>query len=87
MRTILLVLATLLLAPAASADEQPVTLKNAPGRDVVEGNCGACHSLDYIQTNSPFPSAGVIGAPNALIIFLTSASHSAAEGNGAFIWM
>ena len=59
MRTIPILLGALLLMPAALADEQPVTLKNAPGRDVVEGNCGACHSLDYIQTNSPFPSAAL----------------------------
>ncbi|MBI3514303.1 MAG: cytochrome c [Proteobacteria bacterium] len=60
MKAIILVVgAWFLLAPAASADEQPVTLKNAPGRDAVEGNCGSCHSLDYIQTNSPFPSAAL----------------------------
>jgi sulfite dehydrogenase (cytochrome) subunit B len=58
MRSILL-LAALILAAAARADEPPITLKNAPGRDIVEGNCGACHSLDYIQTNSPFPSAAL----------------------------
>jgi sulfite dehydrogenase (cytochrome) subunit B len=43
----------------ARADEVPVTLKDAPGHDVVEGFCGACHSLDYIQMNSPFPSAAL----------------------------
>jgi sulfite dehydrogenase (cytochrome) subunit B len=43
----------------AHADEVPVTLKDAPGHDVVEGFCGACHSLDYIQMNSPFPSAAL----------------------------
>ncbi len=60
----LLLLAPLLVTPApvvsiARADEPAITLKDAPGRDVVEGNCGACHSLDYIQTNSPFPSAAL----------------------------
>ena len=34
-------------------------LKKAPGLDKVEGNCGACHSLDYIQMNSPFPNAAL----------------------------
>ena len=29
----------------------------APGRDVIEGYCGACHSLDYIRMNSPFLGA------------------------------
>jgi len=42
---------------AAFAEEQPVELKTSPGRDQVEGNCGACHSLDYIQMNSPFLNA------------------------------
>ena len=27
------------------------------GLDKVEGNCGACHSLVYIQMNSPFLNA------------------------------
>lgn len=52
------VLAALLAAPAA-ADEKPITLKKGPGLEQVEANCGACHSLDYIQMNSPFPSAAV----------------------------
>jgi|SRR6266511_251907 len=39
----------------ALADEQAIKLKDGPGRDVVETNCGICHSLDYIQMNSPFP--------------------------------
>ncbi len=38
----------------ASAAEQPVQLKQAPGLDKVEANCQACHSLDYIPMNSPF---------------------------------
>jgi len=49
----------LVLPLGARADEVPVTLKDAPGHDVVEGFCGACHSLDYIQMNSPFPSAAL----------------------------
>jgi mono/diheme cytochrome c family protein len=48
-----------LIALPAAADEKPVTLKQAPGLDKVERNCAACHSLDYIQMNSPFPSAAV----------------------------
>jgi len=48
------IVALLLFAAAAQAEEKPVALKNAPGRDAVEGNCGACHSLDYIRTNSVF---------------------------------
>ena len=51
----MLALALLLAgAAAALADEKPVALKDAPGRDTVEAACSACHSLDYIRTNSPF---------------------------------
>jgi len=39
---------------AAMAQEKPVQLKQAPGLDTVQANCGLCHSLDYIQMNSPF---------------------------------
>ena len=44
----------LLGTAAAHADEQPVPLKDAPGHDVVENNCAACHSLDYPRINAPF---------------------------------
>jgi sulfite dehydrogenase (cytochrome) subunit B len=45
----------LMAAPIpAGAEEQSIELKNASGKEVVEGNCGSCHSLDYIQMNSPF---------------------------------
>lgn len=42
-----------LSSTAARADESMVVLKPGTGLDVVEGNCAACHSLDYIQMNSP----------------------------------
>ena len=57
MLRIIIIVVALGLAPAAAADEQPVALKDAPGKAVVEGNCGSCHSLDYIRTNSPFADA------------------------------
>ncbi len=41
----------------ADAEEKPVVLKPGPGLDKVEKNCGGCHSLDYIQMNSPFLNA------------------------------
>ena len=44
---------------AAHAEEREVPLKDGPGRDLVEGHCAACHSLDYIRTNSPFMTAKV----------------------------
>ena len=54
MRAIAIVLFAALFAAPAAAQEKPVALKKAPGLDQVEANCGACHSLDYIQMNSPF---------------------------------
>lgn len=50
------------------ADEQPIPLKDGPGRDVVEGKCGICHSLDYIRMNSPFPDEKVWQAEVAKMI-------------------
>lgn len=44
---------TLGITTEASADESEIVLKQAPGADVVEGNCAACHSLDMIQMNDP----------------------------------
>ena len=43
-----------LIAGVARAGEDAIELKEAPGRALVEANCVACHSLDYIQMNSPF---------------------------------
>jgi sulfite dehydrogenase (cytochrome) subunit B len=59
MRSIFILLATAWIAVPAAAEERPVRLKQAPGLDKVESNCGACHSLDYIQMNSPFPNAAL----------------------------
>ena len=59
MRTFLAVLAAALLATAAIAEEQEIKLKPGPGLDKVEANCNACHSLDYIVMNSPFPNAAL----------------------------
>jgi mono/diheme cytochrome c family protein len=69
-----LMLAALLIATAASADEFAIKLKAGAGKDLVEGNCASCHSLDYIVMNSPFldrakwdatvkKMAGPFGAP------------------------
>ena len=59
MRKVLIPLAAAALALPAFADEKPVDLKKAPGLDKVENNCAACHSLDYVQMNSPYPSAAL----------------------------
>jgi mono/diheme cytochrome c family protein len=49
----MLVLSALIAVPAI-ADEPAVKLKEGAGRELVEKNCVACHSLDYIPMNSPF---------------------------------
>jgi sulfite dehydrogenase (cytochrome) subunit B len=55
----LAVAAFVLFAGPALAQEPPIELRKAPGLDKVEANCAACHSLDYIQMNSPFPNAAL----------------------------
>jgi cytochrome c5 len=57
MRWVVIFAALALVPASASADEPAVHLKQAPGVEVVEGQCGACHSLDYIVMNSPFLNA------------------------------
>jgi len=50
-----MVLAALLLAGAAAgADERAIRLNEGPERALVAASCSGCHSLDYIQMNSPF---------------------------------
>jgi len=49
-----LLLLVLLPVTAVAADEGQIRLKEGAGRELVEANCAVCHSLDYIQTNSPF---------------------------------
>ena len=44
----------LMAAASARAEEQLVPLKEGPGQQVVEDNCGSCHSLDYLRRNSLF---------------------------------
>lgn len=45
------------VAVVAAPGEKPVQLKQATGVDKVEDHCAACHTLDYIVTNSPFLNA------------------------------
>ena len=59
MRRIAVAAFAALIAAPALAQEQQVELKKAPGVDKVETNCAVCHSLDYIQMNSPFPNAAL----------------------------
>jgi sulfite dehydrogenase (cytochrome) subunit B len=51
--TLLVGLLSLFRTPTL-AGEQPIALKDGPGREVVEMKCGICHSLDYVRMNSPF---------------------------------
>ena len=43
-----------LLASPLMAEEGTVRLRDGEGRQLVEANCVMCHSLDYVQMNSPF---------------------------------
>jgi hypothetical protein len=52
MRTLLALLAVI-IAAAAAAQESKVALKDGPGKDKTMA-CVACHSVDYIEMNSPF---------------------------------
>ena len=68
MRMIAFAVLAALVALPALADEPTVQLKPGPGLDKVEGNCGACHSLVYIQMNSPFLNAAGWNAEVAKMI-------------------
>jgi hypothetical protein len=62
-----LILAALLAAGAAHAQESKVQLKDGPGREKASA-CLACHSLDYIQMNSRFlDKAGWTASVNKMI--------------------
>jgi mono/diheme cytochrome c family protein len=54
MKRILFAVVLVVLAAPAFADEQSIELKAGTGLEAVQGNCGSCHSLDYIKMNSPF---------------------------------
>jgi sulfite dehydrogenase (cytochrome) subunit B len=57
MRSIVIGAAVVLTFAAARAEEKPVRLLPGPGVEKVEAHCATCHSLDYIQMNSPFLSS------------------------------
>ena len=79
MRTLTVALVSAVIALPALADEKPIELKKVPGLDKVEGNCGACHSLDYIQMNSPFPNAALWDAEVTKMIKAFGAPISEAD--------
>jgi sulfite dehydrogenase (cytochrome) subunit B len=68
-----------LTAGSAAAEEKPVRLRQAPGLDKVEAHCSACHSLDYVQMNSPFLSAAGWDAEVAKMINAFGARIDAAD--------
>ena len=70
--------AALIIAPAL-AQEQVIELKRAPGLDKVATNCAVCHSLDYIQMNSPFPNAALWDAEVTKMIKVYGAPISDAD--------
>ena len=57
MRALTIAIIAAALAAPALADEASVALTPAPGLDKVASSCGTCHSLDYVQMNSPFMNA------------------------------
>jgi sulfite dehydrogenase (cytochrome) subunit B len=73
MRTLPIILFAAYTVAPCWADEKPIELKKAPGVEKVEGNCVVCHSLDYIQMNSPFLSPTGWEAETAKMIKLFGA--------------
>jgi hypothetical protein len=49
-----LTLILLFASGTALADESRIQLKDGEGKNLVQTQCAICHSLDYIQMNSPF---------------------------------
>lgn len=46
----------LLMTHLVSAQESTIQLKPGVGQEKITSYCSGCHSLDYIQMNSPFPN-------------------------------
>jgi sulfite dehydrogenase (cytochrome) subunit B len=79
MRTMAVAAFAVLMAAPALAQEQVIELKKAPGLDKVATNCAVCHSLDYIQMNSPFPNAALWDAEVSKMIKVYGAPISDAD--------
>jgi cytochrome c5 len=52
--SLMLTALALLASTAINAEEKPISVKDAPGRDVVERSCAICHSLDYLRIHAGF---------------------------------
>jgi hypothetical protein len=64
----ILLIFALLCALPAFAGEGDFRLKDAPGQEFIAANCSMCHSLDYIQMNSPIlDRKGWEGSVNKMI--------------------
>ncbi len=79
MRAIALAFFVAIFVTPAAAAEKSVSLKKAPGLEQVENSCNACHSLDYIQMNSPFPNAALWDAEVTKMIKAFGAPISEAD--------
>ncbi len=80
MKKRILVALAFLAAPAvARADEFTIKLKPGPGSETTQASCAACHSLDYILMNAPFPSAQVWDAEVKKMINVFGASIGAED--------
>ena len=79
MRALTIALMAALMAAPVAAQEKTVTLKKGAGLEQVEANCGACHSLDYIQMNSPFMTSATWDAEVAKMIKVFGAPISEAD--------
>lgn len=78
-RALTFAIALVLFATQAGAEEKAVELKPGPGLDKVQANCGTCHSLDYIEMNSPFLDAANWDAEVAKMIRAMGAPIDAAD--------
>ena len=82
MRLVSITLMTAITAFAgnsSTAEEKQVQLRQAPGLDKVESHCNACHSLDYVQMNSPFLNADGWGVEVTKMINAFGAPIGAAD--------
>jgi sulfite dehydrogenase (cytochrome) subunit B len=75
--------ALIAVSGVANADEFAIKLKPGAGVETVQNNCAACHSLDYIQTNSPYLNATGWNAEVTKMISVFGASIS--EGDAKTI--
>ena len=79
MKSLVFAVLLLVLALPAGADERTLKLKEGAGAEVVANNCSACHSLDYVVLNSPFPTRAMWQTEVAKMIKAYGADISAED--------